>query len=601
MRTQCVKMAESDDEDKPSVANALSELRNAVVALAKTSDEHERRIAMLESEVETCRIGAQASARGIIELREREAALSTRLDSLDAGDSNLRLELGSKVNTNSLEALLKLKMDKKACEQLFADLVHSRETLGGRVEYLDEEVDQLSIQLRGLKHSASSAGSSGRRAAAALGSFDRHEAQQQQQQHDTVGNGTAVSAASNAAGLSTAIRPASGCSSRTCGSIAGGPNGVVSSGSAATYSLRPHSAGLKHSTSPAMPEPSDGSNYRRDHAIVSGVGCAPPTAGGSAMPSSALQQTPPGSLPPGQGGLLAPPAAAPSGSESGLVVPPAIAGSQFPPGEDPSSTRSAVRRPQSARAASGHAVVVRPQSAGAAKAKGGTLPQKAHSRPNSARTPAYGGGFEPSCLSVVGMGSGASRVDANLVGCMQTRFKPSRILTGACAPGGSTCGGYPAPGGGVSVGGGPPSPTGACCANTPHPSPQLGRENGREHPFGGARRLVSTGAVPPRSANAHCSGGILSGEVAGFEEYLQIGSACSFSGAEKRDSAALGHRVAHEMVRAGKDAMHACGADGSDRPSNNSPSASFVSSKDMGFGAAPGPVVTSTGGEEGGS
>ena len=49
-------MDDSDDEADaapPSVESSLAELRSAVVTLAKSNDEHDRRISALESEVES--------------------------------------------------------------------------------------------------------------------------------------------------------------------------------------------------------------------------------------------------------------------------------------------------------------------------------------------------------------------------------------------------------------------------------------------------------------------------------------------------------------------------------------------------------------------
>ena len=112
------------DETTPSVGAALAELRSAVVTLARSNDEHARRISALESEVESCRLGAQAAAKGIIEVRDREQALGARLDELSQDLDTVHRDLGTKAGVSTLEALLKLKMDKAACENTVCRCFH---------------------------------------------------------------------------------------------------------------------------------------------------------------------------------------------------------------------------------------------------------------------------------------------------------------------------------------------------------------------------------------------------------------------------------------------------------------------------------------------
>ena len=97
--------------------------------------------------------------------------------------TNLRVEIGTKPSTTALEALLRLKMDRKACEQLFAELFQSRQALDDKVEGLDQEVQGLTFQLQGLHNSRAAAGtaisSRGRPHREPLDTSHHHHQQQQ--------------------------------------------------------------------------------------------------------------------------------------------------------------------------------------------------------------------------------------------------------------------------------------------------------------------------------------------------------------------------------------------------------------------------------------
>ena len=125
----------------------MRELRDAMSLLARKSDEHERRISAMEAQVDSCRKGTQAAAKGIVELRERESDLRKHLDAVHEEVHALRLELGGKASTSTFEALMKLKMDRKACETQFAELEAARSELHGKVDGLDDEVEQIAQQL----------------------------------------------------------------------------------------------------------------------------------------------------------------------------------------------------------------------------------------------------------------------------------------------------------------------------------------------------------------------------------------------------------------------------------------------------------------------
>lgn len=580
-------MDDSDDEADaapPSVESSLAELRSAVVTLAKSNDEHDRRISALESEVESCRIGAQAAAKGIIELRNREQALSARFDALEGSMTNLRVEIGTKPSTTALEALLRLKMDRKACEQLFAELFQSRQALDDKVEGLDQEVQGLTFQLQGLHNSRAAAGTAISSRGAATSGATGHVSS----------SSSAAVAGSGGGGVATHRQLGM---QRACGSAppldARGPAGGGGSGGGAPFSLRPSSA-PRHTTPPAMPEPSDGSNYKREHF---GVG-----TGGSALQPHAAQPhaaQPQATLQP----------AAPSGSDNQLNA--GVTLVQGQPGQQQGGRRpgSASRGGGLACAHGGGGVVVRPQSARA------TMHQHPHqqhkhggSAPATHTAQLWAGEGNP--LAVVGLGSGGpgSRPSLTGLGHAQTRFKPSRVLSGGsqCGAahgggggfgafahmcGGCACGGsggnlavqappsspqpgYPtSPGSDGSTPRPPPPPPNSTPLGSASPrrpgsaSPQLRshHQNGQNGQNGVPPPRRAANGMPPHGFQSASNGfqwlptasngmphGFQSDEKAQrpMEEYLQISSACSIgaAGALERADGTLSARVSQELA-----------------------------------------------------
>lgn len=224
----------------------LEELRNAVVTLAKSNDEHERRISAMESQVDSCRRGTQAAAAAIVEMREREQTLNTRLDGLDEATAALRLDIGTKATTATLEGLLKLKMDRKGSEELAAQISELRAAVDSQITGLGEDVERCAAQMHGVRQQVSAV----RHAAGAMVGAPATEA--------------------DAVDPSGAIRP----SCRACG-VGSGP---TSSGAA----LRPTSAAPRGHTPSTVPDPSDGSNYRVDRFACAGTAAAAPEGGGAA-------------------------------------------------------------------------------------------------------------------------------------------------------------------------------------------------------------------------------------------------------------------------------------------------------------------------------
>ena len=201
---------------------------------------------------------------------------------------------------------------------------------------------------------------------------------------------------------------------RACGSAppldARGPAGGGGSGGGAPFSLRPSSA-PRHTTPPAMPEPSDGSNYKREHF---GVG-----TGGSALQPHAAQ--PQATLQP----------AAPSGSDNQLNA--GVTLVQGQPGQQQGGRRpgSASRGGGLACAHGGGGVVVRPQSARA------TMHQHPHqqhkhggSAPATHNAQLWAGEEQPARSRRTRQRRSGSRPSLTGLGHAQTRFKPSRSALG---------------------------------------------------------------------------------------------------------------------------------------------------------------------------
>lgn len=133
-------------------SDLVGELRSALVTLAKAHEQHERRLTAIETQLDACRLSAQTATRGVIELQEREHALVARVDAVEAANEAFRIELGHKVDSTTVEALVKLKADRKVSEQQIHDASEARGVLKERVEALTAEVEQLTRQVHTTFH-----------------------------------------------------------------------------------------------------------------------------------------------------------------------------------------------------------------------------------------------------------------------------------------------------------------------------------------------------------------------------------------------------------------------------------------------------------------
>jgi hypothetical protein len=439
-------------------------------------------------------------------MREHEKGIIARMDAIEDEARALRLELGSRASNSSLESLLKLKMDRKACEALLADMSSACEALSEQVKGIGGELEQVSLRVhdvqaaQGTVYNAARSTSRPSTPAAAVetpGDADESTAVASSGSRGgaSCANGTrhrtlAACAHAGAPGDGISILPTANVRAATFAPAAGG-----------APTLRPHSAAARSSqppSVPSIPEPSEGSNYRRDVELVTGgVGCAPPGT--------------PTELP-----------TAPNSNQSGGAE--AVAA---PHHSRPRSARAALMGPPQPSSPLPH-TAHRPASA---RRQGGGMSMATASANRSRATSGHGNGLMARALggdcgghAVLGC-NGTTLCNGGSSSFSQTRFKPSRVLSASAAAG-----------------------SGAVAA---------AQQQQQQQPFGQqAYRRLAAGTAAPRLAHDH---GFLAtyAEPHRIDEYLQIGSACCYCGASTHQGASISHRVAQELARAGKEAKAA--------------------------------------------
>ena len=130
----------------------MEEIRAAVVTLAKSHDEQERRLAALEAQnsaqqMDALLRNAQLAAKGVVELKAEHEALRERLDLQEKTIEGLTHEMGQKAHNAHLTALLSLKADRQQMRECVDNVGAAREEMLVRVSELHTEIEQLARRL----------------------------------------------------------------------------------------------------------------------------------------------------------------------------------------------------------------------------------------------------------------------------------------------------------------------------------------------------------------------------------------------------------------------------------------------------------------------
>ena len=139
-------------EQYSSIEPTMAELKQAILILAARHDDHDRRLKSLEESCADSHRGTAAAVRSIVEMREREQALLSRLDHNDQAIAAVLAEHARKVDMPGLEALLALKADKKSADQRLRDaarqLAELREQVFARCESLQQAMQQAMQEMQ---------------------------------------------------------------------------------------------------------------------------------------------------------------------------------------------------------------------------------------------------------------------------------------------------------------------------------------------------------------------------------------------------------------------------------------------------------------------
>ena len=134
----------TDIVDEGISVAAFSQLRAAVASLTKQNALLEKRIAMLEATCAESQRSAAVMAKNYVELQTQQADAMARMEANEALTNSISKENGRKVDMPGLEALLHLKVDRKAADEKLQNAVADlRAQIRLHVEGLETELRAL--------------------------------------------------------------------------------------------------------------------------------------------------------------------------------------------------------------------------------------------------------------------------------------------------------------------------------------------------------------------------------------------------------------------------------------------------------------------------